>query len=69
MAAVAGACSATSGLWPKARKMAVMAAYPQATPKASASITVRKRVEETINVFIVESFEMLNVSSRLVLPV
>jgi hypothetical protein len=35
-----------------------MAAYPHATPKASASIMVRKRVEDTINVFIVESFEM-----------
>src|SRR5579859_731565 len=69
MAAVAGARSTVWGLWPKVRRMRMIAAYPQAMPKASASTTVSKRVEETINVFIVQSFRCLIVSTRLVLLV
>ena len=66
MTAVAGALFCCWGLWPMTLRMAMMATYPQAIPKASENKIVNRTVVEANNVLIVQSVQMIIVSTRLV---
>jgi len=56
MTAVAGAVFCCCGLWPMTLRMAMMATYPQAIPKASENKIVNRTVVEANSVLIVQIY-------------